>query len=174
MTNQPSRMPSRRWWAALAVALSILVVARTNTVDAPADAMMVDLADAGERPNIKTDQRGAGFTLPSPGAPSDGDSSRYLWTLESEIRALESELAVERARAELLQQSYSALEAKFMRLTAALPLIAAPARGPMVQQSLTGNEPGADASHRPHIQPTQPSVLDGSQRSGLQRERNPR
>jgi len=162
MTLQPSRMPSRRWWAAVAVALSVLIVARTNTVDAPADAMVVDLADPGA--SVEAGHAAAGFTLPSPGTPSDGDSSRYLWTLESEIRALESELAVERARAELLQQSYSDLEAKFMRLTAALPLVVSP-----------GNtEPGAAAPRQPHVQTSPPSVLDGPQRSGLQRERNPR
>ena len=88
MTLQPSRMPSRRWWAAVAVALSVLIVARTNTVDAPADAMVVDLADPGA--SVEAGHAAAGFTLPSPGAPSDGDSSRYLWTLESEIRALDS------------------------------------------------------------------------------------
>lgn len=174
MTLLQSRMPSRRWWAALAVALSVLIVARTNTVDAPADAMTVDLADTGARRGVEEGQAGSGFTLPSPGAPADGDSSRYLWTLESEIRALESELAVERARAELLQQSYSALEAKFMRLTAALPRVAAPAGVWEARQPSTDDELRAAAPQQPHVQPTPPPVLDGPLRSDLQRERKPR
>jgi hypothetical protein len=183
MKDRSSRMPSRRWWAALAVALSALIVARTNTVDAPADAMMADLAGSDAPSSVEAERGGAGFTLPSPGAgftlpspggASDGDSSRYLWTLESEIRALESELAVERARAELLQESYSALESKFMRLTAALPLMDGPAAAPEAQPLSTDAELRAGAPRQPQVQPTPPSVLDGSQRSGLQRERKPR
>lgn len=174
MKDRSSRLPSRPWWAALAVALSALIVARTNTVDAPADAMMIDVAGSGARSSVEAERGGAGFTLPSPGDPSDGDSSRYLWTLESEIYALESELAVERARAELLQESYSALEAKFMRLTAALSLIEGPAAAPEAQRPSTVAEPRAGAPRPSQVQPTPPSVLDGSQRSGLQHERKPR
>ena len=174
MKNRSSRMPSRRWWAALAVALSALIVARTNTVDAPADAMVTDLAGSDAPSSVEAKRGGAGFTLPSPGGPSDGDSSRYLWTLESEIRALESELAVERARAELLQESYSALESKFMRLTAALPLMDGPAVSSEAQPLSTDAELRAGAPRQLQVQPTPPSVLDGSQRSGLQRERKPR
>ncbi|MGD2016700.1 MAG: hypothetical protein PVJ89_01175 [Planctomycetota bacterium] len=125
MIQRISRYASSRWWAALAIGLAILTVARTNTVDAPADAMTLDAAAPDRSAGI------AGIAAPSlelarsgqPGAEVQLDHVRYLWTLESEVRALESELAVERARAQLLQESYRALQDKFMRLSAALPLL---------------------------------------------------
>ncbi len=163
MNRQLLKRPSRSWWTALAVALAVLVVARTNTVDAPADAMTVGFGAPESGPGADASAvRGAGFTLPSaPGATDTGDSTRYLWTLESEIRALESELAVERARARLLQDSYGALEEKFLRLTAALPLLVPEA------------ERDGRLGERQH-QPTNPSVSTGPKRSGTQLERSHR
>ena len=113
----------------------------------------------------------AGFTLP--GAPDAGDSTRYLWTLESEIRALESELAVERARAELLQESYGALEEKFLLLTAALPLLVADSERSGRPDESPDENPDEGSDEGP-TDPTNPSVSTGPSRSGLHFERNPR
>ena len=163
MTNSIIQRPSGGWWTALGVALAVLVVARTNTVDAPADAMTIGLGAPEPIPGSGgAGAPGVGFTLPSaPGASDAGESTRYLWTLESEIRALESELAVERSRARLLQESYGALEEKFLRLTAVLPLLV----------------PDAERDRRSgegQPQPTKPSVSTGPKWSGTQLERSPR
>ena len=140
MIARISSLASSRWWAALAIALAIFTVARTNTVDAPADAMTFDAGLPERSEGI------AGIAAPSlDRALSEGgaagielDQVRYLWTLESEVRALEAELAVARERARLLQESYSALERKFMHLTSSLPLAGIPADG-------TTNTPNAPA-----------------------------
>lgn len=168
MRPQLFQRPSGRWWTALAVALAVLVVARTNTVDAPADAMTIGPGgpESSSRPAAARAPV-SGFTLP--GAPDAGDSTRYLWTLESEIRALESELAVERARAELLQESYGALEEKFLLLTAALPLLVTDSE----RNGRPNGRPNAGSNEDPN-DPTNPSVSTGPSRSGLHFERNPR
>lgn len=179
MIQHVSRMASSRWWAALAIALAIFTVARTNTVDAPADAMTFE----GGAPDQSRGIDGIAspsleLSLPSaPGASVESqlDTTRYLWTLESEIRALETELAVERARAQILQESYSALEDKFLHLTAALPLLSTVAE---VEQVRDPAHPAAD-EHGVVLAPaasrtTTRSVPVSPEGAGSQLERKPR
>ena len=179
MIRRLSQLADSRWWAVLAVLLAIVTVARTNTVDAPADAMAPE-----ERAAASSGAQGGAvkstvqLSLPSASGGSleeaDG-SARYLWTLESEIRALESELAVERARAQLLQGSYSALEGKFLRLTAALPLLVSSS----ASQAASGPSPPASEQRKSGpatvtLQQISPAVPASPQGAGLQLERNPR
>ncbi len=117
---------SARWWVALAVALSFILVARTGTVGAPAE------AHHAERVSSLGDRRAAyrAGQLPAGGEElsiSAALRARALLSLEGNVRQLEGQvrqrdaeiialqdaLMLERTRAQVLEASYEDLEGQF-------------------------------------------------------------
>ena len=113
MIMRATEWMSGRWWVALAVVMSFILVARTGTVGAPAEAHPSGGVDGTGR--IATS--GPEFLTPTPGAnPVFLALERHVRYLEGEIVALQDALTLERVRAEILESSYRDLETQFSDL----------------------------------------------------------
>ena len=114
---------SGRWWVALAVTMSFVLVARTGTVGAPAEAHHADGVNSlGDRRAAYGGSMFAtdGEELSIPVAVRERallSLERHVRSLEGEILALQDALVLERSRAQILEASYENLEGQFDEVT---------------------------------------------------------
>lgn len=150
---------SSRWWLALAFSLVIILVLRSGTVGAPAQASVRPLD-----------------SLPAPGSLISTTLDRELprfrrqLDLESELRGITLELsqlrmalAAEKSKADLLRESYDGLDAQFHEV-ASLLRSATVAESPAAE---AGNDPRPASVPTPIeaiyvIDKREPGASDGS------------
>ena len=114
---------SGRWWVALAVTMSFVLVARTGTVGAPAEAHHADGVNSlGDRRAAYSAAAFApdGEELSIPVAVRERallSLEHHVRHLEGEIVALQDALMLERSRALILEASYQNLEGQFDDVT---------------------------------------------------------
>lgn len=108
---------SSRWWAALAIVMAFILVARTGTVGAPAEARVDERAMVREF--SPQEARRYQQLIVSAGTAERAQLSleRHVRYLESELTILRQELELERERAEILASGYESLEDKFESVT---------------------------------------------------------
>lgn len=107
---------SSRWWAALAIAMAFILVARTGTVGAPAAEERVDDRPMTRRFAQRDLDRGALVTY----TRAKRTLENHVRDLEDQLVTLQTELELERERAEILASGYQDLEAKFDRVTSSV------------------------------------------------------
>ena len=108
---------SSRWWAALAVVMAFILVARTGTVGAPAAAARID----DDRPMTRRfAQRDLDRSATVTYERARRSLESHVRDLEDQLTTLQSELDYERRRAEILASGYESLEAKFDSVTSSV------------------------------------------------------
>ncbi len=103
---------SARWWVALVLSLIIILVMRSGTVGAPAEASARSLDSL---PNFHARR----VQLPEVAQPilrRQAELEQELRSLSSELMQTRSALAAERTKTELLKDGYDGLDARFQEV----------------------------------------------------------